>query len=170
RAVALRAPAAEDRLGPPAGLVALRRRGCEAPGDEVLAVTAKACERLADTGREHERRRVEVALDLRVAVVLEPHVHAARARLEPQLREVQLLDGSLEPEPGPAAVGSGKRQIERRRGEEPVLPARLAVADDTDHGALRRGALGPEDAARAGREERAEARARRMEAVRPRRD
>ena len=80
REVALRAPAAEDRLAPPRRRSRGSRRRRGAARDEVVAVRGGA----PRTGRRRsgvsdERRRLELAVDARVPLVVEPQREAAVA-------------------------------------------------------------------------------------------
>ena len=121
-------------------------------------------ERVGEPRPKHHDRRLEPALHLCVAVVLEREVERPVARPVHRLHERELLDGSRELEAEPLRlVAAAERERERRRAEEPVAAAELPVAVCPEHRLFRRR---PDELGRVagvGREERGAARARAKE-------
>src|SRR5436190_15436886 len=140
RQMTLGTPAAEDRRAPPGRRLSRHdpRRG--AAGGEVVAVPAEPDIRVVRTGRDRHERRVELAVDARVAVVLEAEAESAIRRHVYELYETELLDGCGERDPDPPAgdasrlvdVRRRQPQGQRRRREAPVSPAGVAFPGDAD--------------------------------------
>src|SRR5215217_2625879 len=96
--VALRTPAAEDRLTPPRRRITrLRLRRGSAPR-QVVPVAAKTCVQVRHVRRQDERRRGELSVHARPAVVIEPERETAHCRLEGALREAFLFNQSADTE------------------------------------------------------------------------
>ncbi len=150
---------------------ALRRRR-EAARDEIVAVAPQARVRIVDPRCEDDDRGLELAVDLRVALVLEAKAEAAVGGNVRELPEHLPLHRRGERDSEPALVDrirgrrlrGGEGQRERRRREEPVAAARLAVARDTDERTLTGRPHEPPRVARVGRKQCPEAGAARHEA------